>query len=238
MYHGKNISVVIPCRNEEEGIKRVLKIIPEFIDEVLVMDNNSSDRTVENALAGGAHVIKNEKNLGYGGSFKKAFANVKGDIIVTCDGDGTYPIRYCHRLLDVLLEENFDFVSGRRFPLMNRNAMSFRNMIGNVVLTKIVNLFFGLKFQDALSGMWVFRREILPNFDLLSSGMSFSPEIKIEAFTNPNIRSREVPIIYGERIGKSKLYAWKDGFEILCFLLKKRFKKLTSVKTSVGGGIL
>ena len=223
MYCDKHISVVIPCRNEEEGIKGVLKVIPGFVDEVLVIDNESSDKTVENALAGGARVIKNEQNLGYGGSYKKAFANIKGDIIVTCDGDGSYPIQYSHRLLDVLLRENFDFVSGKRFPLMIKTVMPLRNKIGNIIFTKIVNMLFNLESQDVLSGMWAFRKEILSSLNLQSCNMSFSPEIKIEAFTNKDIRSTEVPIIYGKRIGRSKLYAWKDGFDILCFLLKKKY---------------
>ena len=71
--------------------------------------------------------------------------------------------------------------------------------------------------------MWVFRRDVLKNMRLISDGMAFSEEIKIEALLNPRIRFGEISIMYSSRLGETKLNAWRDGFQNLAFLLKKRF---------------
>ena len=75
---------------------------------------------------------------------------------------------------------------------------------------------------DSQSGMWVFKRDVLKKMKLTSNGMALSEEIKIEAFLNRNILALEIPIYYGERIGRSKLNLWRDGFTNLIFLFKKR----------------
>ena len=75
---------------------------------------------------------------------------------------------------------------------------------------------------DSQSGMWVFKKNILPNLKLSSDGMALSEEIKIEAFSNKNIKTLEIPIYYGERVGTSKLNIWRDGILNLLFLFKKR----------------
>ncbi len=91
MYKGQSITVIIPCLNEEQGIRRVLENMPEFVDEVIVVDNNSTDRTHAVAASLGAKVI-HETVRGYGRSYKRGFANATSDLIVPLDGDHSYPV--------------------------------------------------------------------------------------------------------------------------------------------------
>ncbi|MFH1452507.1 MAG: glycosyltransferase family 2 protein [Armatimonadota bacterium] len=223
MYRDKKITVFIPCHNEEKGIDRVIKMVPDFVDEVFVIDNASTDGTVEKARGSGARVVRNLSNLGYGGSYIKGLPVVEGDIIVTTDGDGTYPIWKIKEMLDYFIDNDLDFISGARFPLKDKYSMRKRNRFGNYVLTKIVNTFYGLKLKDGQSGMWMFKKDILPLMKLKGTGMEFSNEIKIEAFKNKDIKAEEYHIDYAERIGTSKLYPVVDGIKMLGFLVKKKY---------------
>src|SRR5688572_19144615 len=102
MYKNRRITVVIPCLNEEQGIRHVLSELPSFVDEVVVVDNNSTDRTAEIARSMGAIVVS-ELHRGYGRAYKKGFACATGDIIVTLDGDRSYPVDALSYLLEAYL---------------------------------------------------------------------------------------------------------------------------------------
>ena len=104
MHKGHTISVVIPCYNEEDGIGVTLADMPDVVDEVMVVDNNCTDRTAEIATAMGAKVVC-EPKPGYGAAYKAGFLAATGDIIVTMDGDATYPRAFIPVLLDVLIDE-------------------------------------------------------------------------------------------------------------------------------------
>src|SRR5215510_14618497 len=187
MFLGKRISVVIPCHNEEEGIRAVLQQMPPIVDEVLVDANASTDRTSEVARSLGARVIY-EARKGYGRAYKTGFAAARGDIIVTMDGDGTYPPDSVPLLLYVLLEERVDFISARRWRSRSGESKSPIRLLGNAILSgATVGLFFRF-IIDSQSGMWVFRREVLRRVDPRSDGMALSEEIKILTFTHPTLR--------------------------------------------------
>jgi len=222
MYKNASITVVIPCLNEEEAIGKVLDNVPEFVKDVIVVDNNSTDRTAEIAESKGATVIK-EKIRGYGRAYKSGFSMAKGDIIVTLDGDHSYPVHDLPRLLDVFFSYNVDFLSCCRFPIMNAEAMSFKHWIGNKVLSLVMSVLFHTPIEDSQSGMWVFKREILPKIKLTSDGMPFSEEIKIEVLKNKTITFKEEHIKYSARKGEIKLQPWRDGIRNLSFLFKKKF---------------
>jgi dolichol-phosphate hexosyltransferase len=221
MYRGKRISVVIPCHNEEDGIRAVLEQMPAIVDEVVVVDNASTDRTAEVAAAAGARVVA-EPRKGYGRAYKTGFAAARGDIIVTMDGDGTYPPDSIPLLLYVLVEERVDFMSARRWRSRSGESKSPIRLLGNAILSGATMALFFKFIIDSQSGMWVFRRDILKRVDPRSDGMALSEEIKILAFTHPDLSCLEMPIYYGERIGESKLNLWRDGFANLFFLAKMR----------------
>jgi glycosyltransferase involved in cell wall biosynthesis len=222
MYKGQSITVIIPCLNEEQGIRRVLEAMPDFVDEVIVVDNNSTDRTHEVATALGAKVI-HERLRGYGRSYKRGFANATGDLIVTLDGDHSYPVDAISYLLEAFLHLNVDFLNASRFPVRDRNAMSFKHKIGNLILSIAMSVLYLRWVRDSQSGMWVFRRSILADMKLESDGMAFSEEIKIEALKSSRITFGEISILYTSRLGEIKLNPWRDGVQNLWFLVRKRF---------------
>ncbi len=222
MYKGLSITVIIPCLNEEQGIEKVLRNMPGFVDEVIVVDNDSTDRTSDVAAALGATVIREEVR-GYGRSYKRGFARAKGDLIVTLDGDHSYPVDGLSYLIEAFLHLEVDFLNASRFPVRDPRAMSFKHKLGNLALSLAMSVLFLRWVRDSQSGMWVFRRSILEHMKLESDSMAFSEEIKIEAIRNRRIRFGEISILYTSRLGEKKLNPWRDGFRNLLFLARKRF---------------
>jgi len=222
MYKGQSITVIIPCLNEEQGIERVLRAMPEFVDEIIVVDNASTDRTSEVAESLGAKVIREEVR-GYGRSYKRGFGVATRDIIVTLDGDHSYPVDALSYLIEAFLHLDVDFLNASRFPVRDRAAMSLKHKVGNLVLSLAMSVLFFRWVRDSQSGMWIFRRSILNEMKLESDGMAFSEEIKIEALRNRRIRFGEISILYSSRLGEKKLNPWRDGVQNLAFLAKKRF---------------
>ena len=223
MYRDLTITVIIPCLNEEQGIDEVLGRMPDYVDEVIVVDNDSSDRTAAVARSHGAKVIR-EDVRGYGRAYKKGFANSTGDVIVTLDGDHSYPVDAISYLLEAFHHLSVDFLNASRFPVRDRRAMSLKHKIGNLILSLTMSVLFFRWVRDSQSGMWVFRRSILKDIRLDSDGMAFSEEIKVEALKNPNIQFAEMPVMYTSRLGEIKLQPWRDGIANLLFLFKKRLQ--------------
>ena len=224
MYKGLTVTVITPCLNEEQGIELVLSRMPDFVDEVIVVDNGSTDRTSEIARSFGAMVI-HEGVRGYGRSYKKGFSHARGDVIVTLDGDHSYPVDGISYLLEAFLHLEVDFLNASRFPVRDRRAMSFKHKVGNLILSLAMSVLFFRWVRDSQSGMWVFRRSILDQMALTSDGMAFSEEIKVEAIRNPRVRFGEISIQYSSRLGEVKLNPWRDGLTNLLFLVEKRFTR-------------
>jgi dolichol-phosphate hexosyltransferase len=222
VYRANRITVVIPCLNEEQGIELVLRRMPSFVDEIIVVDNGSTDRTADVAQSFGARVIR-EDVRGYGRSYKRGFSMASGDIIVTLDGDHSYPPDAISYLLEAFFHLEADFLNASRFPVRDPRAMSFKHKFGNLVLSLAMSLLYFRWVRDSQSGMWVIRRSILPKMVLESDGMAFSEEIKIEALRNRDINFVEISIQYSSRKGEIKLNPWRDGFYNLWFLARKRF---------------
>ncbi len=224
------VSVVIPARNEKDGIEKTIRAIPRdelermgYQVEVLIVDNGSNDGTGELALRAGAEVVF-EPKPGYGSAYKRGFAQAKGDIIATADADATYPVEDIPRLVEMLENEKLDFLTTNRFALIDEGAMSLRNKVGNTALSLTMRLLFRLDIKDSQSGMWVFRRSILGGLRL-TANTPLSQELKIEACHFAKCRWKEVPIKYYPRAGKAKLGGWKVGFSNLLHLIGKRIAR-------------
>jgi len=227
----RKLSVVIPALNEEKSIETVLKAIPKselndmgFDVQILVINNGSEDSTEEIARQAGADVIV-EPRVGYGRALKTGFANATGEIIATCDADGSYPVDEIPKLLAILEAEGLDFVTTNRLARLGQDAMSFRNRLGNRILSATTRMLFAINLKDSQSGMWLFRKDLLNRLRLRSDGMAFSEEIKLGACYFAKCRWREVPIQYRRRIGDARICAWRDGVQNLLFLARKRLAR-------------
>jgi len=212
----KKISIVIPCYNEEKTIEKVIKSIPKNVFEIIVIDNNSKDKTAEIAKKFGVKVFQ-EKKQGYGFALQKGFKEAKGDIIITLDGDGQYPGEEINKLVNYFIERNLDFLNCARFPLKYHSSMPFIRKIGNYFFNLVIFILFGIKTKDSQSGMMIFKRDILKKINLKSGDMSLSEELKIKTILN-GFRYDEINIPYYPREGKSKLSPFKHGLTNLDFL--------------------
>ena len=147
------IKVIIPAFNEADSIGLVIQDIPDLVEEVIVVSNNSTDQTEENARKAGASVLT-ETRKGYGYACLKGMDYVaaqqeKPDIIVFLDGDySDYP-EQLSAIIQPILQENIDFVIGARVDrLREEGAMTFPQIFGNWLATRLMRLFFGAKFTD------------------------------------------------------------------------------------------
>ncbi|GBD34499.1 putative glycosyltransferase [bacterium HR35] len=218
------ISVIIPAYNEEKGIESTIKRIPKEVFEIIVVDNNSADKTAEIAKKLGAKVIKETKQ-GYGYALQKGFKTAQGDIIVTLDADGQYPGEKILELVDYLIKNDLDFLNCSRFPLQNKNSLPFTRILGNYFLTFLTKILFGLKTNDSQSGMMIFKKEILNKIKLESGDMPLSQELKIKTYL-AGFKYGEVNIPYYPRQGESKLFPLKHGIKNSKSLIELKLKHL------------
>ncbi len=222
------ISIVIPTINEEDSIGSVIDRIRDSMRsvgepyEIIIVDTNSGDRTVDIARSKGCVVIE-ERQRGYGRAYKSGFAAAKGDKLVTLDADASYPPEAIPSLLSVFEKEGLDFITTNRFSSIDRGAMSRTHRFGNWILNVATHILFRVRISDSQSGMWVLRKDILDRLVVRSDGFPFSEEIKIRAARS--VRFAEVPIHFMERKGTKKLSTWRDGWNNLKFLIKLRFSR-------------
>jgi dolichol-phosphate hexosyltransferase len=227
MYRNHFVSVIVPCLNEEDALPFVLGKLPSFVDECIVVDNGSTDRSVEVAKNFGVTVVS-EPNKGYGSAYKKGLSTVKDGIIICLDGDATYPIDSMAPMIDILLDQDVAFVSGQRILDRGSMSMSIIRQIGNCILSVTARILFHVKLKDSQSGMWVFRRNLLDHIIPQSNNMSFSQEFKLRVI-HSGLSLIELPIEYGTRKGESELSIFKDGIGNLLalFRLAVELKKQT-----------
>ena len=225
------VSIVVPALNEERGIGKTIDAInKEYFKkqnwdlEILIVDGNSKDKTREIATSKGGKVLL-EGRKGYGRAYKTGLAQATGDVIVTGDADATYPFNAIHTYIQMLLDQNLDFITTDRFAALKHGSMSLKHRFGNLTLAWTLRVLFLANIRDSQSGMWIFKREVLAKTQPLeeyNNGMPFSEEIKIEMFTNKRIKAREIPSTLSAREGQVKLESFKDGIKNLKFLFKKR----------------
>jgi glycosyltransferase involved in cell wall biosynthesis len=218
------ISVVIPCLNEEEAVGRVVDQAFEGIrrsgrsGEVIVVDNGSTDRSAEIAAEHGASVV-HEAERGYGNAYLTGLTAARGESIVMSDADGTYPLEELGPFVE-RLEAGDDLVIGSRFEgTIHGDAMPFLNrFVGNPILTGMLNVLFGVKVSDAHCGMRAVRRDALAVLDLHSTGMEFASEMVFKAYRR-GLAVSEIPIDYYPRTGESKLNRFGDAWRHVRFML-------------------
>jgi glycosyltransferase involved in cell wall biosynthesis len=217
------VSVVIPCLNEEANVARCVREAIEALEssglagEVIVVDNDSDDRSAELAAAAGARVIL-EPRRGYGSAYLAGFAAARGAYIVMADADLTYDFGEIPNFV-AKLNDGAQLVMGNRMEHIKPGAMPWHHRyIGNPVLTGLLNLFFRTGVSDAHCGMRALRADVLETLDLRTTGMEFASEMVIRA-AKQHLSIAEVDIEYHPRGGESKLSSFRDGWRHLRFLL-------------------
>ena len=218
------ISVIIPCLNEEQAVGQVVDKAFEGIrrsgrpGEVIVVDNGSTDSSASVAAAHGATVIA-EPRRGYGAAYLAGLDAARGEYLVMADADDTYPVVELAQFVDQL-EAGDDLVIGSRFNgTIHGDAMPFLNrFVGNPVLTGMLNMLFGVKVSDAHCGMRAVRRDAVPALDLHSTGMEFASEMVFKAYRR-GLAVSELPIDYYPRVGESKLNRFGDAWRHVRFML-------------------
>ncbi len=185
--------------------------------EVIVVDNGSEDRSAEIAERAGARVV-HEPERGYGSAYLAGFDAARADYIVMIDADLTYDFGDIPRFVTEL-DEGAELVMGDRMDNIKPGAMPWlHRYVGNPMLSGILNLFFHTGVRDAHCGMRAFRRAVLPQLDLRTTGMELASEMVIRA-AKENLDIRQIPIEYHPRAGESKLSSFRDGWRHLRFLL-------------------
>jgi glycosyltransferase involved in cell wall biosynthesis len=210
------LSIVIPAYNEEGSIGRVLKRIKYSVSpslsnyEVLVIDDGSTDMTAKIANDNGAKVIS-QKNAGYGSALKTGLLKASGQYLCFLDADNTYP----PELIITMLESAMDFslVVGSRFTL-SKNGMPIGRKIGNLIFASLVSFTTRRKTTDVWSGLRIFDRELLGIIRELPEDLTFTPLMTIKSISQ-GFSYTEIVIPYAERVGRSKLNSFKDGFRFL-----------------------
>jgi glycosyltransferase involved in cell wall biosynthesis len=201
--------VIIPAINEENSIAKVIAGIPKsLVSEVIVSDNGSSDNTPEIARQAGATVLI-EPAKGYGNACLKAIEYVKSleektDIIVFLDADfSDYPEEMT-KIIVPIIEADLDLVIGSRaLGAMQKGSMTFPQIFGNWLSTRLINLFFGIKFTD-LGPFRAIKYDKLLQLDMQDKNFGWTVEMQVKA-AKKKFRCVEVPVSYRKRIGTSKI---------------------------------
>jgi dolichol-phosphate mannosyltransferase len=225
----KEVYIIFPALNEEETIWKIIDEVPvEDIEgrgyrvEIVVVDNNSTDRTKEIAEEKGAKVIT-ESIRGKGRAIRTAFESVSGDFIFMLDADFTYPATYIPQMLE-LLEGGYDVVLGSRIKgQMEDGAMRRLNLVGNHLLAFLANLLYGTRISDLCTGCWGFKGEVVKGLKLDAIGFELEANMLIE-IARKGYRIGELPIHYRRRQTPAKLRSLRAGFRIGRTLIRKRFR--------------
>ena len=202
------IRVIIPAYNEQDSIAKVIAEIPPIVSEIIVVSNNSTDKTSEVALKAGATVL-HEKQKGYGyaclfGLKYIAETAPQTDIIVFLDGDySDYPEELV-LLIDPILKEEVDFVVGARAShLRNKESMTPQQVFGNWLATSLMTLFFKSTFTD-LGPFRAIRYKTLVAMKMQDTTYGWTVEMQLKAL-KMKIKYEEVNVRYKKRVGVSKV---------------------------------
>lgn len=216
------IAILIPCYNEGITIRKVVedfhREIPEA--EIHVFDNNSNDNTLQAARDAGA-MVHRVPIQGKGAAVRQMFRVIDADVGVMVDGDDTYPADRVRDVIRPVLEGDAEMVVGTR--LAQRQDASFRplHVFGNQLVLRSINLLFGARLSDVLSGYRAFSRRFMATTPILSRGFEIETEITLHALEH-QLPVVEVPVAYGARPAgsESKLHTFRDGYRVLRTVLR------------------
>ena len=226
------IKVIIPAYNEAESIGKVIKQIPGYVNEIIVVNNNSTDETAKNAKQSGA-IVLTELSSGYGNACLKGINYIKQqvkkpDIIVFLDGDfSDYPEELT-KIIAPIIDKDVDFVLGARVKnLREKGAMQPQQIFGNWLATFLMRLFYKSKFTD-LGPFRAIKYETLQSLKMQDPTYGWTVEMQLKILKQKHIY-REIPVKYRNRIGVSKVSGTLKGsifagIKILTWIMKYSLK--------------
>jgi glycosyltransferase involved in cell wall biosynthesis len=218
-----NTVVIIPAYNEQDSIAKVIADIPkDLVSEIIVIDNNSNDRTSDKAKNAGATVLFEERK-GYGAACLKGFEYLKSvnpDTVVFLDGDySDYPEELT-KLIEPIAEETYDFVLGSRvIGKREKGALPVQSRIGSFIAGFLIKLFWNVAFTD-LGPFRAIRYSKLLELDMKDKWFGWTVEMQIKA-AKRNLKTIEVPVSYRKRIGKSKVTGTVKGTVMASIIIMK-----------------
>jgi glycosyltransferase involved in cell wall biosynthesis len=218
------VSLIIPTRNEEGCIGRVLSEVPrDVVDEVIVIDGNSSDKTEEEAKAElrPSDKFVNQKGKGYGGAFLEAFDIVTGDVIIMMDADGSHNPAEITPIIDKI-RRGYEYVMASRYmPGGKSEDDTIIRWFGNRMFTWLTNVIHGTRVTDSLYLFTAVTKNGLKKMPLKSLGFEFCTEIVVKAH-RAGLKFGEIPAFERARFaGKTKVNAFWHGLKILRMILKR-----------------
>ena len=213
------VSVVIPTLNEEKNLPKVLKEIKNRVNEIIVVDGYSKDKTVEVAKKFGVKVIFDD--IGKGSALRKGMKAAKGDIVITMDADYSHKSSEIGLLIEGI-KSGFDICMGSRFIQGGGTEdMPWYRYLGNKFFVTLVNLFWNMNYSDLCYGYRSFRKSCINKLGLESNGFGIETEIAIKA-AKKKVKVLEVPSYEKVRnYGKGNLRTFSDGWLILKTILKE-----------------
>jgi glycosyltransferase involved in cell wall biosynthesis len=225
------VAVLLPCYNEEKTIGKVVRDFREVLPsaDIYVYDNNSTDRTVEEATAAGA-IVRHEYTQGKGNVIRRMFREVEADCYLMADGDDTYPAHHAPDMVKEVLEKQADMVIGDRLSstYFTQNKRPFHNF-GNRLVRSLICHLWHTKVKDIMTGYRAFSRSFVKLYPVMSGQFEVETEMTIHAL-DKNFRLVEIPIDYRDRPegSNSKLNTLSDGFKVLrtIFTLFKEYRPM------------
>ncbi len=226
------IKVIIPAFNEESSIAKVIEEIPDIVDEIIVVNNNSTDTTAEVAKKAGATVLSEEKK-GYGYACLKGLQYItsqpiKPNIVVFLDGDYSDHPQELINIIKPVLEQKMDLVIGARAKELRENgSMTPQQLFGNWLATSLMKLLFNANFTD-LGPFRAIKYEKLLALQMEDKTYGWTVEMQLKALKY-KLSYCEVPVHYKKRIGTSKISGTikgtiMAGVKIIGWILKYSFK--------------
>ena len=218
------LSVVMPTLDEEGGVAECIERVTRALEELqvygeVIVSDSSTDRTPEIAAEHGAIVVRPDRP-GYGYAYRYAFRHARGEYVAIGDADTTYDFAELPGLYRLVADGDADMAMGSRLRgEIKPGAMPpLHQYVGNPLLTKFLNVFYGAGVSDAHSGFRVLRRSTLEGLNLRTDGMEFASEMVMEAAAR-DLEIAEMPITYHEREGEATLESFRDGWRHVRFML-------------------
>jgi glycosyltransferase involved in cell wall biosynthesis len=222
---GKRLSVIVPVFNEQRTVgdivSRLKKVLEEtgFRYEVIVVDDCSTDDSLDATLKHGVSVYQLKQHMGKGYALRAGFAKATGNLVATIDSDGSHLPEELPLLLLPIAQDKADLVIGSRFLNNGEGTTRKINKIGNRLFNNLIKILTGIPISDSQSGYRVMTRKVLGSMMLGSGGYEIESEMLVKS-TRKRFRIEEVSITYEQRTyGRSGIDPLRDGFKILASIL-------------------